>query len=273
MPFKSPFKDIYHVGDLIYGLNDMRNHYVDNVEAFRSAREHHEKFGAPPIYIDYYQIQREIDDEGHDSNYSDNPIYRNYLNSFFNHLSSSHVHNKYHDINKYRGFQEKMKSINDRTSYQQLTDDEKRKYNEQIDEIMKSDIVERNMVVGRKCKVALSWIFTSNSVETKDSHIHFILDGIEMLHVITKKTKPNRYGQEEKSITGKELRWIFRNRGDSRVAAKIQFWLDGKPVAPPWEFSRDIWNLWGLWGSRSDEDAAWKNYAEHVRQKRQNNRN
>ncbi|MGV3346612.1 hypothetical protein ACGVWS_13050 [Enterobacteriaceae bacterium LUAb1] len=86
---------------------------------------------------------------------------------------------------------------------------------------------------GRKVKGGLSWI-TSDSLEIyqllgRSITIHFILDGISMLDVIN---KTSRY---KTKITPKELRWIYRHRNDAYVRERIQFWLNGKPVPPPWE--------------------------------------
>jgi hypothetical protein len=41
--------------------------------------------------------------------------------------------------------------------------------------------------------------------------------------------------QKWRVYTGSELRWIYRNRQDPRVAARLQFWQDMQPCFPPWE--------------------------------------
>ncbi|WP_045972228.1 hypothetical protein [Xenorhabdus doucetiae] len=94
--------------------------------------------------------------------------------------------------------------------------------------------------LGRKCKGGLLWVGKSDSELVQDIHVHFILDDINMQWVADKHEE-----FEKKSITGKELRWIFRNRHNAKVKQKVQFWQDGKPVCPPWE---------------SEESHIWDNY-------------
>jgi hypothetical protein len=96
-------------------------------------------------------------------------------------------------------------------------------------------ILHHHNVIARKCKAGLFWVSHSNSQKT----IHFILDGVNMDQVVGKSHERD---QHEKSYTGVELRWIYRNRHDVNVQKRIQFWLDGRPSPPPWEGNGAI--LW-----------------------------
>ncbi|WP_340608999.1 hypothetical protein [Xenorhabdus bharatensis] len=90
-----------------------------------------------------------------------------------------------------------------------------------------------DLTVGRKSKGGLSWISSvSNSGLTCNMHVHFILDEIDMERVVYKR---------DKYVTGKELRWLFRNRHNANVAEKIQFWQNYAPVYPPWETEKALW--------------------------------
>ncbi|WP_340610620.1 hypothetical protein [Xenorhabdus bharatensis] len=92
-------------------------------------------------------------------------------------------------------------------------------------------------VTSRKCKAGLSWV----SGSLTGSCIHFVLDEINMEEVVYKHYENNI--KRGSSYTGKELRWIYRNRRDPKVISCIQFWRKGKPVKPPWEEGEDAF-LW-----------------------------
>lgn len=88
--------------------------------------------------------------------------------------------------------------------------------------------------LSRKCKAMLNWI-----TETQpDRHIHFILDNLNQYQVAN-KCHWSDFGPG--SITGSELRWIYRNRFKARVQNGIQFWHHGEPVDPPWLTNPAIW--------------------------------
>ncbi|PHM72589.1 hypothetical protein [Xenorhabdus sp. KJ12.1] len=286
MPFKHPFRDRFHVGDLIYGLHNSRAKYIDNMPAFSDAKEHHDQSNVPPIFIDDYFLEREIIEEEIKTRpplsvklpkHINDPNYEENKNSFFNHLKHE-LPSKYNNIATNRRYPRYWDKFDKRNNT--LCDSE-RDYVEKFEAVAIKDF-------GRKSKGGLSWAVTNGI------YVHFILDDIDMLGLINKNKVPrNVIGSDwaaridlVKSITGQELRWIFRNRGDSRVAAKIQFWLDGKPVAPPWvetpNFLQIISSTFNPFSSPAQrdknieklkEDAAWGKYAEHVRQKHQNGEN
>lgn len=88
--------------------------------------------------------------------------------------------------------------------------------------------------INRKCKGGLFWIATLDD----DTMVHFILDGIDFDHVVHKSLP------QERSVTGSELRWVYRNRHDPRVQLHVQFWLRNAPVPPPWAWSEVTTRLW-----------------------------
>lgn len=76
--------------------------------------------------------------------------------------------------------------------------------------------------------------------------VHFILDGLNLDEVVNKNFKvpgkpqsPNnefKHSATDKirTVTGAELRWIYRNRDRPDVQKFVQFWLKGNPCPPPW---------------------------------------
>ncbi len=93
-----------------------------------------------------------------------------------------------------------------------------------------------NESVRRKCKAGLEW-----GVSNK-KQIHFCLDGLDLAAVVEKNNKQGNSDTpadirtpKNRSITGSELRWIYRNRSKSEVQEHIQFWYNSKQCAPPWE--------------------------------------
>lgn len=101
----------------------------------------------------------------------------------------------------------------------------------------------------RKSKSGLWW---ATSVAKKK--IHFCLDELDLDTVIHKNyisdypqgldrkaATITDFTQKKTSITGAELRWIYRNRKDPQVQALIQFWKAFKPCAAPWETDPTSW--------------------------------
>jgi len=104
-------------------------------------------------------------------------------------------------------------------------------------------------IARRKCKAGLDYI-----THHTQHHIHFCLDGLNMVQVANKNydgkaggvaDDPGKWGgawnTKARSITGAELRWVYRNRFDPVVRARIQFWKLSanrwRQCPPPWEDS------------------------------------
>ncbi|MFC7517189.1 hypothetical protein ACFQUU_19445 [Herbaspirillum sp. GCM10030257] len=100
-----------------------------------------------------------------------------------------------------------------------------------------------NSAVRRKSKGGLYW-----ATKEAKKHVHFVLDGLDIKSVVTKsfagENGDHPIGSSEslgsgevknRSVTGSELRWIYRNREDSDVQRYVHFWFEGKPCRPPWE--------------------------------------
>lgn len=115
--------------------------------------------------------------------------------------------------------------------------------------------IEGNSAWRAKSKGGLLW---ATSVAHK--HVHFCLDGLVMTDVVGKSYPgrgPSQIGRDtpagtppdekERSITGSELRWIYRNRRNPEVSALIQFWRYDSfhkrwaQCTPPWEWHNSVW--------------------------------
>ncbi|WOC15752.1 hypothetical protein [Pseudochrobactrum sp. MP213Fo] len=117
------------------------------------------------------------------------------------------------------------------------------KYASLFDDLEKENLsnVEFGMVLGRKCKAALNWAKEDNI------RVHFLLDHIDMNAVVKKSTF-----HTAKPITGRELRWVYRNRDDEGVQNVIQFWKGGRRTQPPWVSNKLLWDTYLPKSTRCD---------------------
>lgn len=236
MSFKPPFKNEYTEGDLIYGLDNVRTSYInehpafkkiensinalmDNYAATKTEREKQEMF-AVPVPSQQNEFQQALQN-----------------------------HSKYKSAYSGVGFLVRGRHLN------VMFDDP-------------ADIV-------KKCKAGLYW-----ATQKQAFQVHFLLDEINFEEVVLKSNRQDcsfdnvraylkiaakhmkvrganlrdHYYPERsiktKSITGSELRWIYRNREDAKVQKIIQFWYKDKPCCPPWDeyfdkyYGRPIAHLW-----------------------------
>jgi hypothetical protein len=130
----------------------------------------------------------------------------------------------------------------------------------------------------RKAKAGLDWI-TNNT----DRHIHFSLDGIDMVSVPAKSfagvppaglardfpqgKAPDglAWDKKERSITGSELRWVYRHKDNPRVSAQIQFWnKTGITPSEDIQVAEDIWRPcsppWSDPSQSAQVHTAWARY-------------
>jgi hypothetical protein len=144
---------------------------------------------------------------------------------------------------------------------------------EKYSSVLVSEAVNSNQDIRRKCKGGLYW-----ATKIASKHVHFVLDGIDMKAVVNKATQgdnadrdedPERGIAKNRTITGSELRWIYRNQTDEKVQQYVQFWFNGKPCQPPWEKYFTI-----EFGERlidepqiteHDGESLWKPYKEKVK--------
>lgn len=84
----------------------------------------------------------------------------------------------------------------------------------------------------------------------KGRTVHFVLDGINMDQVPTKSF--NSEATNTRSITGAELRWIYKHRDEQTVQDNIQFWANKKPTTPPWSpDSSNYSDQWAIYNRAS----------------------
>ncbi|MDX7989199.1 hypothetical protein FE392_18105 [Xenorhabdus sp. 12] len=223
MPFapESEYRRQFSPGDLIYGLNDQRNIYANNTsnDYFELARRHRDLGAYPPVVIDNYLTPTDIE----------------CMSKFEKEYNSKLKNNDWLNHDEKKEYKDTLNNMRYRKNYAQGSTYTKyevdffdhlkkdRMYEVVLQEQSPSEIY--NLIMGKKCKGGLSWVCTGTSELVNRMHIHFILDGIDLKQVIHKQSN---------SITGKELRWIYRNRNNPLVAKKIQFWILHNPTCPPW---------------------------------------
>ena len=103
-----------------------------------------------------------------------------------------------------------------------------------------------------KSKGGIEW-----QTKVRKKVVHFCLDGMMdpmIQYAITTKSWDNEtdnssktvpWDQKVRAITNAELRWIYRNRKDPDVDARVQCWEGNAPCPPPW--GRGDGQLDALW--------------------------
>jgi hypothetical protein len=99
--------------------------------------------------------------------------------------------------------------------------------------------------IGRACKAALE-----HTTKVKGRNIHFVLDELKT-DLVMENLKD---ASKDRSVTGKEIKWIYRHRDDAKVMKHVKFYRDGKKVSAPWEEK-------GNDGKRVDK--SWDQYDEY----------
>jgi hypothetical protein len=210
MPFNQPFNWNFTDGDLIYGLAPSRRSLVIH-------------FGATilnikgPSTVDQYR-------RGQMSTLrkQDRTAWRSFLRE-------NEAHKRYgryvEAIRAYNNDEEKFAEANQNAAVQ-------------------------NAAWRAKSKFGMEW-----TLKNQRGHIHFVLDAIDMAAVVTKtheftdphgivlahdlpRGKAPTGVDKERTITHSELRWVYRNRSNPLVQARVQFWITAgniHPCGPPWE--------------------------------------
>ncbi len=111
-----------------------------------------------------------------------------------------------------------------------------------------NDLVGTAAIAKRKCKAGLEFVIYHTTY-----HIHFCLGGMNLEQVAAKNYDGSAGGMADsaggkstgldwkskaRSITGAELRWVYRHSREPMVQSKVQFWKDDggwKQCPPPWK--------------------------------------
>jgi hypothetical protein len=89
-----------------------------------------------------------------------------------------------------------------------------------------------NKVFRAKSKEGLNYCIANHQ------HLHFVLDGLDLAEVMGKSRQgefKNSATDKVRTVTGAELRWLYRNRLSPDTQEYVQFWIDGQQCCPPWE--------------------------------------
>jgi hypothetical protein len=88
-----------------------------------------------------------------------------------------------------------------------------------------------------KCKAGIQFVLDSGYT------VHFALDSLwsaEKMETIARKETDQPWH------TGSELRWLYKHRGNAKVASKVAFYVNGSARQAPW----DEWpNSWANYGA------------------------
>lgn len=73
---------------------------------------------------------------------------------------------------------------------------------------------------------------------TGNGQVHFILDNINLDDVVLKLVRPDT---GLPSVTGSELRYLYRQRNHRSLHKKVHFYLNGKETCAPWVRNPALW--------------------------------
>lgn len=111
------------------------------------------------------------------------------------------------------------------------------KYHTIINSAPQGDIA-NNQLFRRKSKAGLNFCVASGRF------VHFVMGGLNLREVSEKSYDGTQGGRPEfkldandkyRTVTGAELRWIYRHKDHTDVQERIQFWLNNAQVCPPWD--------------------------------------
>lgn len=116
-----------------------------------------------------------------------------------------------------------------------------------------------NQRVKSASKSGILWTTTQ-----RKKKIHFILDGLDMeavagkldIPILKAEGRKTREDPSNKSITGCELRWLYRNRNNREIMSRVVFWENDRKLGhAPWEDPR--WKAsWDNYKPKSEQDSA-----------------
>ena len=132
----------------------------------------------------------------------------------------------------------------------QATDDASRHVDLNSQQQWQANPAGTGAVARRKCKTGIDYV-----CRYTQAHIHFCLKGFDLVAAAGKsyngagasdnpvgKAHDRAWHQKTRSITGAEIRWVYRNRHDPSVANRVQFWdqVGGgwNACPPPWDDDR-----------------------------------
>lgn len=96
-----------------------------------------------------------------------------------------------------------------------------------------------NNRIGRACKGGIEYT-TRNG-----NDIYFVLDELDIEWAIRDVIFPSPL--MGKSITGREIRWVYRNRENPEVKDHVKFVRDNEIVSTPWETDKKPWQVYDIY--------------------------
>jgi hypothetical protein len=203
IPELSPIREDFKSGDLIYGLFQPRDNFAKKLFGEDEFNRHVTQINENESKL----VPPEL-----------NCIYIDCINNQF-------ICNK-SDSNSYAYNNELIPEREDAQAFKNWIDN-----HEQYNPNKFSDNEQIISRIGKGCKAGIE--YTTNN----GKNVFFVLDELNEELVINE-------GVEEcwrNSITGKELRWIYRHKDNGNVKNSVKFIKDCKIVRAPWEANSELW--------------------------------
>lgn len=221
-------EDSYEEGDLFYGLSHPREQVMRRVapdlENHMETYNEDGKVTAPqkaPMFLDT------INNQFLGTGSAGNNMARNKWTKGLQKESETYQGQREGESNEVRGFREFLEG------------------HEKYDPKMVPGQEQWGSRIGRACKAGLE--YTTTELNKK---IHFVLDDYDFSYLWDDIGKRG----EDRAITSKELKWLFRNWDNPSVASNVLFWRENKVVLPPWV----------------EDPLPWKNYKTYRQNKVRN---
>lgn len=120
-----------------------------------------------------------------------------------------------------------------------------KEHGEAYDEDAVTDANIQWVIIRRACKFGIEWVVENTGTQ---SEIHFVIDGLDMAEITTKKAlKTTGRVEPAVPITTSELCSIYRKWHRPGYKHRIRFYLNQLETEPPWE-NKKTSNVWEVYG-------------------------
>ncbi len=114
--------------------------------------------------------------------------------------------------------------------------------------IANSDDIDKR--IGKACKGGLEYI-----TKIKKQQIHFVIDGLDVQKVMADL----KNAKDHRSITGKEIKWLYRHRNDQKIMNHVIFYEKSQPTETPWIKEPELWKTYDIYRKNKRRGSFFKN--------------
>lgn len=86
--------------------------------------------------------------------------------------------------------------------------------------------------IGKACKGGIEY-----TTKHKKNHLHMVLDDFNPKYLMDDLTLT----KDMRGVTGKEMKYLYRNRDEKHIKKRVNFWKDGERAPAPWESDPETW--------------------------------